>query len=186
MTNKGDKKGNVAQGVLVLIILLLAVGGAGFGVGFTQKFAPIEMVSPDTAATNKSAGGDTESGASSSSTPASLKKAYWIHTKGWDRAGYAIKVFINDQPVGTFSTQDRLDDVTKYVKAGDNKIRFQAKALPQGNRNDYTGAYLTITLNQGSKFSSKGYKDAQTLVEYTRKVSETDDFDDNMDFAVVE
>ncbi len=217
MTSKGEKRGNAAQGFLVIMVLLLATVGAGFGIGYTQKFVPIEMVAPDTASTAPSSTasssirhpstvqpstapslpaqsasatdsqiGNTGSGANSSSTPTSLKRSYWIHTKGWDRAGYAINVFINNQSVGTFSTIDRLDDVTKLVKSGDNKIRFEAKALPEGNRNDYTGAFFTVSLNQGTKFSAKGYKDAQTLVEYTRKVTDTEDFDDNMDFSVVD
>ncbi|MBX9667656.1 MAG: hypothetical protein K2X93_08570 [Candidatus Obscuribacterales bacterium] len=196
MASKGEKRGNAAQGFLVIMVLLLATGGAGFGIGYTQKFVPIEMVAPDTASTasssithpstvqpstapslpaQSSSATDSQicntgSGANSSSTPISLKKSYWIHTKGWDRAGYAINVFINNKSVGTFSTIDRLDDVTKLVKSGNNKIRFEAKALPESNRNDYTGAFFTVTLNQGTKFSANGYKDLKRLSSIPAKL----------------
>ncbi|MDZ4834344.1 MAG: hypothetical protein SGJ27_11260 [Candidatus Melainabacteria bacterium] len=234
------KKKNGNQGAVVLFILLLGVGGAGFGLGFTQKFVPIDAVSPDTTPTKittiatsgptatapattatggattpatsnssanttgpatgtgtnpatGSAAGTTvatgpatgTAGGTSSSTPSALKKAYWIETSGWDKAGYAITVYINDHPVGNFDVIDRTEDVTKFVVPGENKVRFEAKSLPAENRNDFTGAFLTVTINQGQKTSAKEFTDAQPVIEYKRKVTETTDFDETKEFAAI-
>lgn len=218
------KKKKGGQGFLILFILLLGVGGAGFGLGFTQKFAPIEMVAPDTApgaktttivpaagpsttpasatataptttatapttpapATTPAATPTTSAPASGAGTvtKAALKKTYWIQTAGWDKAGYTITVYINDQPVGNFDSIDRTEDVTKFVKPGENKIRFEAKPHPPGDRNEFTGAFLTVTVNQGQK-NGEEFTDAQPVVEYRRKVTETTPYDDSMDFAAI-
>ncbi len=180
-----DKKsasgGSMAKGVLVLIIFLVCAGGGGFAVGFTQKFAPVQNVAPSAADTTTSTATN-----SSSTSSTGLKKVYWLSTHGWERAGYAIKVYINDHSVGTFQTPDRIEEVTKYLKPGSNKIRFDAKALPAGNRNDYSGANLQIALMQGEKFSARGYKNGSKLVQYERKVTETQDFDDTQDVEIIE
>jgi hypothetical protein len=233
------KSGN--QGGIILGILMLGVGGAGFGLGFTQKFIPTEILAPEstlkiniatpplkaltpgatTPGATAPAMPSTTPGATtpampsttpSATTPAlpatpqgappaittaapaassspaastALKHAYWIQTSGWDRAGFEIKVYINDQLAGTFATIDQTEDITKLVKAGDNKVRFDAKALPAGNRNDFANAFLTISINQGQK-TDTGFTNAKTLVEYKRKVSEMENFDDVMDFATLE
>lgn len=185
---KAKGQGSVLQGILVMLVLLFCSGGLGFAVGYTQQFAPVEKVPPGTAGAR---GGETASsgtdvaGTSTSSAP-QLKKSYWISTKGWERAGYSIKVFINDKDAGSYQTPDRTEDITKYVHAGDNKVRFVAKALPAGNRQEYSGAYLAIDINKGEKFSANGYKNAEKLVEYKRSITETEDFDDTMDFSIVE
>ncbi len=225
------KKKSGGQGFLVLFILLLGVGGAGFGLGFTQKFAPIEMVAPDTAPGAKTttvvpaAGPSTTPATATATTPvtapatspatvpattpatatatapstaastnttggatsvakAALKKTYWIQTAGWDKAGYTITVYINDQPVGNFDSIDRTEDITKFVKPGENKVRFEAKPHPPGDRNEFTGAFLTVTVNQGQK-NGEEFTDAQPVVEYKRKVTETTPYDDSMDFAAI-
>ncbi len=213
------KSGN--QGGIILGILMLGVGGAGFGLGFTQKFIPTEILAPEstlkinistpplkaltpgattpgatTPATTPTTPGTTTpalpattpiappaTATAASSTP--LKHAYWIQTSGWDRAGFEIKVYINDQLAGTFATIDQTEDITKLVKAGDNKVRFDAKALPAGNRNDFANAFLTVSINQGQK-TDTGFTNAKTLVEYKRKVSEMENFDDVMEFATLE
>lgn len=215
------KKKSGGQGFLVLLILLIGVGGAGFGLGFTQKFAPIEMVAPDTApgaktttivpaagpstattttpatatspATTPSAA-TTPANTPSTATPttggastvakAALKKTYWIQTAGWNKAGYTITVYINDQPVGNFDAIDTTEDVTKFVKPGENKIRFEAKPHPPGDRNEFTGAFLTVTINQGQK-SGEEFTDALPVIEYKRRVTETTPYDDTMDFAAI-
>jgi hypothetical protein len=177
-------KGSLGKGILVFLILLVCAGGAGFTVGYTQKFAPVESVSPDAAPGAAATAGPGQP--SSSAAPATLKKAYWIHTHGYDRAGYAIKVFINDQDVGTFQTPERLVEVTRFVKPGDNRIRFLARALPEGNRTDNPHAHLKLALYQGEKYSSKGFKNGEKLVEYDRKVTETEDFDNSQDFTIIE
>lgn len=187
---KAKGQGSVLQGILVMLVLLLCSGGLGFAVGYTQQFAPIEKVPPGTPGATgggmQSASSGTDvSGTSTTSAP-QLKKSYWISTRGHERAGYSIKVFINDQEVGSYQTPDRTDDITKYVHSGDNKVRFVAKALPAGNRQDYNGAYLTVEINKGEKYSSNGYKNPEKLVEYSRKITETQDFDDSMDFSIVE
>ncbi len=178
-------KGTMGQGIMILLFLMVCAGGLGFAIGFTQKFAPVESVPP-----SETAGAGTTSGTGTTKTPASqpvaLKKSYWISTYGYERAGYAIKVYINDNDVGIFQTENRIVEVTKFVKPGDNKIRFVAKALPEGNRTDNSSAYLQVNLFQGEKYSSKGYKNGEKLVQYERKVTETDNFDDTQDFTVVE
>ncbi|MBY0546324.1 MAG: hypothetical protein K2W95_03480 [Candidatus Obscuribacterales bacterium] len=187
---KAKGQGSVLQGILVMLVLLLCSGGLGFAVGYTQQFAPVEKVPPGTpgavsgGAVSVPSSTDV-SGTSTASAP-QLKKAYWIATSGFERAGYAIKVYINDQEVGSYQTPARIDDITKYVHVGDNKVRFVAKALPAGNRQEYSGAHLTIAINQGEKYSSTGYKNPEKLVEYERKITETQDFDDTMDFSIVE
>jgi hypothetical protein len=184
---KAKKDGSMVQGFMVLVVLLLCSGAAGFAVGYTQKFHPEEKVAPGAggiAATSATTGTDVSG--SSNTTPATLKKVYWIKTKGWERAGYAIKVIINGNDAGTYQTPDRLQEVTKFIKPGENKIQFIAKSLPAGNRSDYDGSYLELNLYQGSKYSSNGYKDGEKLVSYSRKITETDDFDDSQDFTVVE
>ena len=183
---KAKKDGSMVQGFLVLIVLLLCSGAAGFAVGYTQKFHPEEKVAPGSGGAVTSATTGTDVSGSSTTTPATLKKVYWIKTKGWERAGYAIKVQLNGNDVGTFQTPDRLQEVTKFVKPGENKIRFIAKSLPSGNRSDYDGSYLELNLFQGEKYSSNGYKDGEKLVSYTRKITETEDFDTDQDFTVVE
>lgn len=187
---KAKGQGSVLQGVVVLLVFLLCSGGIGFAVGYTQQFAPVQKVAPGTAgATAASSGGTGSAGSavSSSSEPTRvMKKAYWIGTRGYERAGYSIKVFLNDQEVGTFQTPERLVDVTRYVHPGDNKVRFVAKALPAGNRCEYTGAYLDVFICQGEKFSSNGYKNGEKLVEYRRSISETEDFDTSQDFSIIE
>lgn len=177
--------GSMGQGIMVLLFLMLCAGGAGFFIGFTQKFAPVEKVPPATASEGSSASSPGAEG-TSATAPAALKKSYWISTRGYERAGFAIKVYVNDTDAGTFQTPDRLVDVTRFVKLGDNKIRFVAKALPAGNRTDNSNAYFQLALYQGEKYSSKGYKNGEKLVEYERKVTETEDFDDSQDFTIVE
>lgn len=180
--NKPASGGSMAKGVMVLIVFLLCAGGGGFAVGFTQKFAPVQKVAPSAADSTSATATSTDSSTSSTT----LKKVYWLATSGWERAGYAIKVYINDQSIGTFQTPDRIEEVTKYLKPGTNKIRFDAKALPAGNRNDYNGAHLVINLMQGEKYSSHGYKNGSKLLQYERKVTETENFDDTQDVEIVE
>lgn len=181
--SKGSGQGSVVKGILILLVMLVCSGGFGFAVGYTQQFAPMKKVAPTTAAAP--ADGSTTSAADPNAKPA-LKRSYWISTKGWERAGYSIKVQINGTDVGTFQTPDRITEITKFVNLGNNKVRFTATALPAGNRNDYSGAYLTLNINQGDKFSSTGYKNAEKLVEWTRKVTETDNFDEVQEFSIIE
>ena len=181
-------RGSLAKGIMILLFLMVLAGGLGFAIGFTQKFAPVEKVPPEATAPAQSSGAGTTGTTTGTTTgaPATLKKAYWISTYGYERAGYAIKVYINDNDVGTFQTDDRIVEVTKFVRPGGNKIRFVAKALPEGNRTDNSAAYLQVNLYQGEKFSSQGYKNGEKLVQYERRVTETEDFDDTQDFTVVE
>jgi hypothetical protein len=180
--SKGSGQGSIFKGILVLVVMLICAGGFGFAVGYTQQFAPMKKVAPTTAAATS----DSTTAATDPNAKPALKKTYWISTKGWERPGYSIKVQINGNEVGTFQTPDRITEITKFVNLGNNKVRFIATALPAGNRNDYSGAYLTININQGDKFSSSGYKNAEKLVEWTRKVTETDNFDEVQEFSIIE
>ncbi len=181
---KAKGQGSVVQGIMVLVVLLLCTGGLGFAVGYTQQFAPVQKVAPAAADSSSTAGTDV---AGTSTVSPQLKKSYWISTKGYERAGYSIKVFLNGVDAGSFQTPDRIVDVTKFVHTGDNKVRFLAKALPAGNRTtEYASAYLNVSIYQGEKFSSNGFKNGEKLVEYSRTITETQDFDDTQDFTIVE
>lgn len=182
---KEKGQGSVFQGVMVLLVLVLCAGGGGFAVGYMQEFAPVKKVAP-------SGGGEitassTATGSLNTTSAPRLKKVYWLSTHGYERTGYAVKVYVNGHDVGTFQTPDRQVDITNYLTLGDNKVRFDAKALPEGMRNtEYSSAHFDIRINQGEKYSANGYKNAETLLEYSRKISETENFDDTLDLAIVE
>jgi len=212
-STSGKKKSSAGQWIVVVLVLLLGAGGAGFGVGFTQKFAPIEMVAPGTpgvavttsppttstpttttatattppatSAAPASTTGTTAAspGTATSTTPApsavKVKKTYWLSTHGWEGSGYDVNVYVNDNLVGTYSKPAQTADITNFVKPGDNKVRFEAKALSDDKRNDFSGAHLIVKVNRGDAISKDG---GEALLDYKRTVSEKENFDDTMDF----
>src|SRR4030095_12104690 len=108
-----------------------------------------------------------------------LKKQYWLHTKGYERAGYTITVSINGQAGGKFYKPGVDVDVTEFIHPGKNVIAFDAKSLPLDQRQDNQSAYLTIELRSAEKTDKENaFSGGDVLVEYTREVVDTQDFND--------
>src|SRR5882672_8236746 len=88
------KKGSISTGQVTALVVLLFVGfiSGGYYFGTQLNFSKMENPQSDGGL------GSLFSGFQSSN----LKKWYWIHSKGWERAGYVITVAINGQTVDKF------------------------------------------------------------------------------------
>ena len=181
------KSGGAVQAILLVVLLLIGAVSGGYFAGTQMNFRKLQggdaVGQSGGAADNEIAnfGGFSES--------AQLKKAYWVHTRGDDRAGYKIAVFINGQFLGKFYKSDVDVEATKYLKPGRNSITFDCKPLPLDQRSDYSGAYLDIQLKAGDKKmdgDKARFENGDTLVEYRRKVTETEEFKDTKEFETLE
>ncbi len=171
------------KGFLIMLLLLVLAGAGGYFFGTYQKFAPVQNVPSGTPGAQSSTG---VSVGSQTSPFTSLKNQYWVHSGGQDRVGYAITVYVNGQLVDQFHTPNRDVEITRWVKPGENHITFQAKALPLSQRDTSHDWYeYTLDVMSGKKFGDK-FTDGETLVKYTRKVTETQDYNDDMTFVTVE
>lgn len=178
---EGGGAGAMAKGILIMLLLIIGAGAGGYFFGTFQKFAPIENVAPGTAGA-QSTGGIT----STVTTNSALKKKYWLATNGYDHVGYSIKVLLNGQEAGQFFTDGREQDVTKFVKQGENTITFDAKVLPEGMR-EHAGQsayYLTVHLYSGNVVGTNSGRDE--ILKYTRNASEFDNHNDTMTFITLE
>jgi hypothetical protein len=185
---QGSSAGATFKGILVLILLVIAAGAGGYFFGTYQKFAPIKEVgsAPSTAdatSTTTTAGGSSESSGT-------LKNKYWIHSGGYDQSGYAITVWINGKRIDKFTAPRRDVDITKYVKPGENTIRFEAQSLPASMRDQdhLTSNWYELSVNLASspQMYSGAPKEGDTLLKYKRNITETQNYDDTMSFLTVE
>jgi hypothetical protein len=160
----GTKKSGGSSFPLIVGVLALIAGGAGFGYGYMQTFVPIE-------------------GGAAGFFGGGLKHQYFIKSRVGDRSPYNVTINLNGHNVGTVST-DKVMEVTQYVVKDRNKIRFESKRLPDGMFGA-TGAYIDISLNSGKGTPDGGFTDGQPLVKYERTSNDKGDFDDKMDWTTV-
>ncbi len=164
------------QAALVLFLVLVGAFSGGYYLGTQANF-------------NQMGGGQSSGGGIG--LPAwfgpQMKKGYWIHTKGYDRAGYTISVTLNGQTVDKFYKPDVDVDVTKFIRPGKNVIVFDAKSLPLDQRQDNQSAYLTIELRSAEKKDKENtFEGGDVVVEYTREVTDTENFTDKKEFEPIE
>lgn len=171
------------QAVLLVILLLIGTVTGGYFVGTQMNFK--KMKGGDAPA---SSGADEVANFGGFSESKQLKKAYWINTRGYERV-YKISVYINDQFLGKFYKPNVDLDATKYIKPGLNTIKFIARPLPMDQRMDSSSAYLEVQLKAGDK-KGEGenvqFTNGDTVVTYTRKVTDTEDFTDSKEFETLE
>jgi hypothetical protein len=184
---KGGGAMSTAKGILIMILLLVLAGAGGYFFGTMQLVAPVRKVAPGTTgavemSTNTTGGAAT----SSASVSGTLKKDYWLQSKGEDRVGYAISISINGKPVGQISGPGREIEITKYLNSGNNQLLFQAKSLPMSQRDaTYNWHKLTIDVMGGKKFGEK-FTNGQSLAQYTRAVTDQQDYNDVVPLMIVE
>ena len=209
VSQPSGKPFNVLGAISDLVILVLLLGGAGFGgyfVGTQQRLAPVAAVPPGTpgplpaesaatlitpalppastpvaSATTKST--STAGKATSNQTKASKVK-YWLSSSGEDYTGYSVTVSVNGTAVDNFFGPGKNVDVTRYVVAGDNTVLFEAKALGD-QYNKHKGdasSILTVQLVSGPQIT-EDFKPADVVLGYQRNAAETQDFKDTQHFA---
>jgi hypothetical protein len=175
-TKEGGGGGQVA---FLMILMLVGFISGGYFFGTQLAFQKMEGGNP-------SLGGFT---LPSFGPGNSLKKVYWIESKGYDRAGYVINVAINGQPVEKFFKASQEVDITKYLKDGNNEITFDAKSLPLDQRDNNNSAYLTLELKSKEKPADgkpPELSGGDTLLDYRRQVTDTDNFNDKREFQPIE
>lgn len=185
--DKTDKGGTMAtmKGILILALLLIAAGAGGYFFGTYQKFAPVQTVAPGT----PSALPQQTTQSTTITAPlfgSSLKKKYWIASRGDKRIGYAITVFLNGQLVDKFFEPNKRVEITRFVKPGENQIAFDAKHLPDGmiEHKGNTSYWLTLEVQSGSSLEST--QDVTTLLSYKRTAADERDYNDQLSFVTLE
>lgn len=135
--------------------------------------------------------GDTTSTSTTTSAaemPSAIKKGkrkYWIASSGTDYTGYSIVVNVNGNPVDSFFGPGKSVDVSRFVKVGDNEIKFEAKALG-AKYNKHSGdesAKLKVQLVTGPQIQ-EDFKPSAVIVSFERNASETEDYDETLEFPV--
>ncbi|MBN8660502.1 MAG: hypothetical protein J0M35_09085 [Candidatus Obscuribacter phosphatis] len=113
------------------------------------------------------------------------KMRYWLISSGEDYCGYSVTVNVNNNPVDSFFGPDKIVEVTKLVKPGENQVRFEAKALgEQYNKHTGDAAYaVTVKLVKGTHMQDN-FAAKDVLMSYSRNASETQDFNDVTNFKV--
>lgn len=172
------------KGFLIFALFIIGAGFGGYFFGTMQKFAPVQNVPPGTpgAVAGVSSGTAESTG---SVNPNGLKKKYWIHSSGHEHIGYAITVYVNGQLVDKFFTPNKRVDITKWVKPGENSVRFDAEVLPV-SMNEHRGSnyyYLNLAIESGEYDTDPK---AVELINYKRNASETEKFNDTMTFVTME
>lgn len=177
-----NKMGTV-QAILLIGLLLIGTVTGGYFAGTQMNFKKMQGGDAPASSGNEETatfGGFAES--------KQLKKAYFIRTRGDERV-YKISVYINDQFLGKFYKPFVDVDATKYMKPGRNTIKFIAKPLPLDQRVDNSSAYLQLELKAGEKKGegeNAQFSNGDTLVDYSRKVTDTEEYTDSKEFETLE
>lgn len=111
------------------------------------------------------------------------KVKYWLTSSGADYCGYSITVQVNGQSVDSFFGPDKLVDITRLVRKGQNTLQMEAKYLgEQYNKHPGDKNYkLTIKLVKGPHVQDD-YQAKDVLTSYTRNAGETQDVNDTLEF----
>jgi hypothetical protein len=166
------------QGALLAFLLLLGAASGGYFFGTQMNFRQLEA--------RQSEGGLANLLVSFGLGP-QMKKVYWIHSRGYERAGYTISVSINGQPVGKFYKPETDVDVTRYIHPGRNTIVFEAKSMPLDQRTDNSAANFTLELRSAEKPEKDNqFRGGDVLLDYSRQVTDTEDFTDKREFEPIE
>lgn len=117
-----------------------------------------------------------------------VKRMYWLHSKGTERSGYKITALVNGQPVGTFINPDKNVDITRYMKPGNSIVAFNAKCLPPDQHSNSKDACLTLEIKSAAKKEGEPnkFEVGQVITEYTRRATDTGDFNDINELQKVE
>jgi hypothetical protein len=172
---KGGGVMDTIIGIFVLLLLLVAAGAGGYYYGTQQRFAPVKYVAGDTK-------GAVEEVTQNSSL---VKKHYWISSSGHDHVGYAVTVYLNGQLVDKFFTPGRQVEINKFMKPGENSIRFEATALPP-SMVDHKGDSnydFDLAIQSGAALADPN---PTNLLNYKRTSAEDKNYDDTMTFVVTE
>jgi hypothetical protein len=149
----------------------------------TPASQPAGTPTPETPAANPPA----SSAVSVSHAPAAkahAKLKYWITSSGTDYIGYSVTVKVNDTPVDNFFGPGKLMDITRLVKAGNNTVVYEAKALGD-QYNKHAGdakAALVLELVSGPHVQEQ-FKPADVIHTYKRTAAENQDFTDSVSFT---
>lgn len=186
------------------IIICLLLAGAGFGGyfwGTHQRLVPVMMVPPGTlgaktaaevglapdTATDKAAAakpGDKatapKAGEAAAAAPAAAAHSgmtkYWLISSGSDYVGYNITVNVGSDPVDSFFGPDKIVDITKHIKPGQQvSIQFDAKQMGE-QFNKYSGdatKELTIKLVKGPHVQET-FSDKDVLMSFSRNAAQTE------------
>ncbi|HEY9870000.1 MAG TPA: hypothetical protein V6D08_12615 [Candidatus Obscuribacterales bacterium] len=166
------------QGALVFLLMLLGAASGGYFVGTQMQFRQLQAGQSEGSLSNLFA---------SFGLGPQMKKVYWIHSRGYERAGYTIGVSINGQPVGKFYKPETDVDVTRYIHPGRNTIVFEAKSMPLDQRTDNSAANFTLELRSAERTDKENQlRGGDVLLDYTRQVTDTEDFKDQREFEPIE
>ena len=207
----GDIKGSdIVKAFIDLVILLLLMVGSGFGgywYGIHERLAPVKNVAPGTpGALPPSAVTPAAPGTQAPTTPASTapsttsttestpaappqtassakREKFWLLSSGTEYIGYNITVSVNGEPVDSFYGPDKIIDITKRVKHGENTITFDAKNMPSINKHKgQSTAMLTLQLAHGPKMTDDP-KPSNVVLSYTRNAAQTTDDTKDLNFT---
>ncbi|MDZ4834345.1 MAG: hypothetical protein SGJ27_11265 [Candidatus Melainabacteria bacterium] len=168
--------GGILQRILTTSLLFVAMGFGGYFLGTQAQFSL--QAEPKTFANLP--------GMSLLNPP--VKRLYWLHSKGADRAGYMIRVLVNGQLVATFVKPDINVDITKHMKPGTNIIAYSATTLAADQKSDLRTAALTVELKSAEKKDEapNKFEGGSGLDEYTRHVTDSGNFNEIHELLKVE
>ncbi|MBX9878795.1 MAG: hypothetical protein K2Y22_10095 [Candidatus Obscuribacterales bacterium] len=192
---------NVLGALSDLVILVLMVGGAGFGgyyLGVHQQLAPIQKVAPGTkeAVEEQQAEAPVEADSKMlpieeekpTTKPASAKpktsRKYWLSSSGVEYIGYSITVKVNGTAVDNFFGPGKNVDITRLVKKGTNTVVFDAKELGE-QYNKHVGddkAVLSVKIVSGP-YIQENFSSKDVLLSYARNAAESESFADTKTFV---
>lgn len=181
---------NVLGALFDLLILVLMVGGAGFGgyyLGVNQQLAPVQKVSAGTsgalpveAMTEK----PTDDKPIAAQDKLKSSRKYWLSSSGVEYIGYAITVKVNGTAVDNFFGPGKNVDITRLVKSGTNTVTFEAKQLgEQYNKHDGDEKSVLIVQVVSGPYVQENFKSKDVLLSYARNAAETESFNDNKTFV---
>jgi len=203
------------KGLAILVLLVVAAGTGGYFYGTQQRFAPVEKVAPGSLGAVEEAQApnpvahapietvSTSGSAAESSSPSSgffgfhlfgeqkkslpLTKKYWLHSVGASHVGYVLTASVNGTQVAKFTGPGQSQDITALVRAGENQIAFQARALPSEmneHKGDVSSALqIQVIANDGI---DKPYNDNDVLLKYGRSGADTGDYSNSLKFVTLE
>lgn len=189
---------------IIICLLLAGAGFGGYFWGTHQRLVPVMMVPPGTpgAKTAAEVGLDTKDDksipakpgeaaaaapataahtapAATSSTASTAKSGvtkYWLISSGSDYVGYNITVNVGSDPVDSFFGPDKIVDITKHIKPGQQiSINFDAKQMGE-QFNKYTGdasKELTIRLVKGPHVADT-FSDKDVIMSFSRNAAQTE------------
>jgi hypothetical protein len=193
--------------LVILVALMIGSGFGGYWYGIHERLAPVKNVAPGTpgalpaTAVTPAAPGTqappttpapvtapattttTTTSPPAPATSSGKKEKFWVTSSGTDYIGYNITVSVNGKAVDSFYGPDKMIDITRFVKHGDNTITFDAKNMPTiNNHKGQSSAMLTLQLAHGAKITEDVDPKA-VILSYTRNAAQTEDDSKDLTFT---